>query len=114
VGCSRVVTDVVLLLIETVDSQGTKRKPLTRDISFDILFSMVKEDTKDFILRLPVELFKQLEREVKIQKSSRTKLVRKVLSEYLYGKLLDRDFERDFKSERAKEVPLKAKAATQK
>lgn len=72
---------------------------------------MVKEITKDFILRLPPELFKQLEREVKIQRSSRTKLVRQVLTEYLRGKEVDRDFERDFKNERLKEVALKAKAA---
>jgi len=75
---------------------------------------MVKEITEDFILRLPPELFKQLEHEVKIQKSSRTKLVRQVLVEYLNGKELDRDFERDFKSEKPKEVALKAKAATQR
>jgi hypothetical protein len=74
---------------------------------------MVKEVTKDFILRLPLELFRQLEREVKVQKSSRTKLVRKALTEYLNGKLLDRDFERDFRSESSKEVAPKAKAATQ-
>jgi len=74
---------------------------------------MVKEITRDFILRLPPELFKQLEREVKVQRSSRTKLVRQVLAEYLSGKELDRDFERDFKSERAKEVAPKARAATQ-
>jgi len=65
---------------------------------------VVKESTKDFILRLPPELFKQLEREVKVQRSSRTKLVRQVLTEYLNGKQLDRDLERDLKSERAKEV----------
>jgi metal-responsive CopG/Arc/MetJ family transcriptional regulator len=75
---------------------------------------MVKEDTRDFILRLPPELFKQLEREVKVQKSSRTNLVRKVLTEYLNGKQLDRDFERDFRSESAKVVAPRAKAATQK
>jgi hypothetical protein len=75
---------------------------------------MVKEVTKDFILRLPPELFRQLEREVKVQKSSRTKLVRKVLTEYLNGKLIDRDFERDFRSESSKEVAPKAKAAAQK
>jgi len=75
---------------------------------------MVKEITKDFILRLPPELFKQLEREVKVQRSSRTKLVRQVLTEYLNGKQLDRDFERDFNSESTKEVAPKAKAATQK
>ena len=75
---------------------------------------MVKEVTKDFILRLPPELFRQLEREVKIQKSSRTKLVRKVLAEYLNGKELDRDFERDFRSESPKEAAPKAKAAGQK
>ena len=75
---------------------------------------MVREITRDFILRLPPELFKQLEREVKVQKSSRTKLVRQVLTEYLNGKQLDRDFERDFKSESAKEVVPKARAATQK
>ena len=75
---------------------------------------MVKEITRDFILRLPPELFKQLEREVKIQKSSRTKLLRQVLAEYLSGKELDRDFERDFKSEGATEVAPKARAATQK
>ena len=74
---------------------------------------MVKEITKDFILRLPPELFKQLEREVKIQRSSRTKLVRQVLGEYLKGKELDRDFERDFKSESAREVAPKARAAAQ-
>lgn len=75
---------------------------------------MVKEVTKDFILRLPPELFRQLEREVKVQKSSRSKLVRRVLTEYLNGKLLDRDFERDFRSENSKEVAPKAKAATQR
>jgi len=75
---------------------------------------MVKEVTKDFLLRLPLELFKQLEREVKVQKSSRTNLVRKALTEYLNGKRIDRDFERDFRSERLKEVAPKAKAATQK
>jgi metal-responsive CopG/Arc/MetJ family transcriptional regulator len=75
---------------------------------------MVKEVTKDFILRLPPELFRQLEREVKVQKSSRTKLVREVLTEYLNGKLTDRDFERDFRSESSKDVAPKAKAATQK
>ena len=75
---------------------------------------MVKEVTKDFILRLPPELFRQLEREVKIQKSSRTKLVRKVLAEYFNGKEVDRDFERDFRSESPKEVAPKAKAAGQK
>jgi hypothetical protein len=75
---------------------------------------MVKEVTKDFILRLPPELFRQLQREVKVQKSSRTKLVREVLTEYLNGKLTDRDFERDFRSESSKEVAPKAKAATQK
>ena len=74
---------------------------------------MVKEITKDFILRLPPELFKQLEREVKVQRSSRTKLVRQVLTEYLNGKQLDRDFERDFNSESTKEVVPKARAATQ-
>jgi hypothetical protein len=75
---------------------------------------MVKEITRDFILRLPLPLFKQLEREVKVQRSSRTKLVRQLLTEYLNGKQLDRDFERDFRSESAKEVAPKAKAATQK
>jgi metal-responsive CopG/Arc/MetJ family transcriptional regulator len=75
---------------------------------------VVKEITKDFILRLPPELFKQLEREVKVQRSSRTKFVRQVLTDYLNGKQLDRDFERDFKSESAKEVAPKARAATQK
>jgi hypothetical protein len=75
---------------------------------------MVKEVTRNFILRLPPELFKQLEREVKVQKSSRTKLVRKVLAEYLNGKELDRTFERDFASESRKEAAPKAKAATQK
>ena len=74
---------------------------------------MVKEITKDFILRLPLPLFKQLGREVKIQRSSRTKLVRQVLTEYLRGKEVDRDFERDFKSEKPKEVALRAKAAHQ-
>ena len=74
---------------------------------------MVKEITRDFILRLPLPLFKQLEHEVKIQKSSRTRLVRKVLAEYLNEKLTDRDFERDFRSERTKAVALKAKAAHQ-
>jgi hypothetical protein len=74
---------------------------------------MVKEITRDFILRLPLPLFKQLEREVKIQRSSRTKLVRQVLTEYLRGKEVDRDFERDFKSEKPKEVAQKAKAAHQ-
>jgi metal-responsive CopG/Arc/MetJ family transcriptional regulator len=73
---------------------------------------MVKEITRDFVLRLPLSLFKQLEREVKVQRSSRTKLVRQVLTEYLNGKQLDRDFERDFESE--KEVASKARAATQK
>jgi hypothetical protein len=65
---------------------------------------MAKEVTRDLLLRLPVELFKQLEREVKIQRSNRTKLVRQALTEYLNGKQLDRDFERDFKSESAKEA----------
>jgi len=74
---------------------------------------MVKEITKDFILRLPLPLFKQLEREVKVQKSSRTKLVRKVLAEYLNEKLTDRDFERDFRSDSARMVTPKAKAAHQ-
>jgi len=74
---------------------------------------MVKEITKEFILRLPPALFKQLEREVKVQRSSRTKLVRQVLAEYLNGKDLDRDFERDFKSESPKGAP-KARAATEK
>jgi len=83
-------------------------------ISFKISLNMVKEDTRDFILRLPPELFKQLEREVKVQKSSRTKLVRKVLTDYLNEKLTDRDFERDFASESRGEVAPKAKAATQK
>ena len=78
------------------------------------MFNMVKEITKDFILRLPPELFKQLEREVKVQRSSRTKLVRQALTEYLNGKQLDRDFERDFKSEKTKEVAPKARAAIQK
>ena len=75
---------------------------------------MVKEITKDFILRLPPALFKQLEREVKTQKSSRTKLVRQVLAEYLNGRELDRDFERDFKSESTTGVTPKARTATQK
>ncbi len=75
---------------------------------------MVKEITKDFILRLPPELFKQLEREVKIQKSSRTKLLRQILAEYLNGKELDRDLERDLRSERAKEAAPKARAASHK
>jgi metal-responsive CopG/Arc/MetJ family transcriptional regulator len=75
---------------------------------------MVKEVTKDFVLRLPTELFRQLEREVKVQKSSRTKLVRQALTEYLNGRLTDRDFERDFRSESSKELAPKAKAATQK
>ena len=75
---------------------------------------MVKEITKDFLLRLPSDLFKQLEREVKIQKSSRTKLLRQILAEYLNGKELDRDFERDFKSESIKEVAPKARAASHK
>jgi metal-responsive CopG/Arc/MetJ family transcriptional regulator len=74
---------------------------------------VVKEITNDFILRLPPELFKQLEREVKVQRSSRTRLVRQVLAEYLNGKELDRDLERDLKSERAKEVAPKARAAAQ-
>jgi len=74
---------------------------------------VVKEITRDFLLRLPPELFKQLEREVKVQKSSRTKLVRKVLTDYLNWKEDDRDLERDLKSERAKEVAPKAKAAHQ-
>jgi metal-responsive CopG/Arc/MetJ family transcriptional regulator len=65
---------------------------------------VVKEITRDFLLRLPPELFKQLEREVKVQKSSRTKLVRKVLADYLNWKEDDRDLDRDLKSERAKEV----------
>jgi Ribbon-helix-helix protein, copG family len=75
---------------------------------------VVKEITKDFLLRLPPELFKRLEREVKVQRSGRTKLVRQVLTEYLNGKELDRDFERDFKSESAKEIASKARAASPK
>lgn len=93
---------------------GSPKKVLDKDIIYDIIANMVKEITRDFILRLPPTLFKQLEREVKIQKSSRTKLVRQVLAEYLNSKELDRDFERDFKSEEPKEVALKARAATQK
>lgn len=72
---------------------------------------MVKEITRDFILRLPPELFKQLEREVKAQKSSRTKVVRQALSQYLNWNQDDRDIARDIKSESAKEA---ARAATQK
>jgi hypothetical protein len=94
--------------------QGNAKKALTIDIIFDIFLLMVREDTKDFILRLPVELFRQLEREVRLQKSNRTKVVRKALSEYLIGQQLARDLELDFKSERAKEMAPKAKAATQR
>jgi hypothetical protein len=75
---------------------------------------VVKEITKDFILRLPPELFKQLEREVKVQRSSRTKLVRQILTQYFNWKEDARDLEREFKSESAKEVAPKARAATQK
>jgi len=75
---------------------------------------MVKEDTRDFILRLPPELFKQLEREVKNQSTSRTKLVRKVLADYFYWKEHDSDLARDLNSESTKEVAPKARAATQK
>jgi metal-responsive CopG/Arc/MetJ family transcriptional regulator len=74
-------------------------------------FPLPKEITRDFLLRLPPELFKELEREAKVQRSSRTKLVRKALTEYLNGKQLDRDLERDLRSERAKEA---ARVATQK
>jgi metal-responsive CopG/Arc/MetJ family transcriptional regulator len=77
------------------------------------MFLMAKEETKDFILRLPVELFKRLEREVKIQKTSRTRLVRKALCDYLNVTQSDRDLVLDLFSERAKEVSLRAKAATQ-
>lgn len=72
---------------------------------------MTKEITRDFLLRLPPELFRDLEREAKVQRSNRTKLVRKALLEYLNGKHLDRDLERDLRSERAKEA---ARVATQK
>jgi hypothetical protein len=75
---------------------------------------MVREITRDFILRLPPELFKQLEREVKVQRSSRTKLVREILTQYFNWKEDARDLERDLKSERAKEVAPKARAAAQK
>jgi metal-responsive CopG/Arc/MetJ family transcriptional regulator len=75
---------------------------------------VVKEITRDFILRLPPELFKQLEREVKVQRSSRTKLVRQILTQYLNWKEDARDLDRDFESESPKEVAPKAKAATQK
>jgi len=71
---------------------------------------MAREVTRDFILRLPEELFKQLEREVKSQRTSRTELVRQALAQYLNWKQDDRDLERDLKSETAKEVP---RAATQ-
>jgi metal-responsive CopG/Arc/MetJ family transcriptional regulator len=74
---------------------------------------MVKEITRDFILRLPPELFKQLEREVKVQRSSRTKLVRQILTQYFNWKEDAHDLERDLKSERAKEVAPKARAAHQ-
>ncbi len=68
---------------------------------------MAREVTRDFILRLPAELFEQLEWEVKSQRTSRTKLVRQALIEYFDN----RDLARDLKSENAKEV---ARAATQK
>ena len=71
---------------------------------------MVKEITRNFLLRLPPELFRDLEREAKVQRSNRTKLVRKALVEYLNGKQLDRDLERDLRSESAKEA---ARVATQ-
>jgi hypothetical protein len=99
------------VLSQGPDSEHKGKKHLTKDIISDILFLMVKEITKNFILRLPLPLFKQLEHEVKIQRSSRTKLVRQVLIDYLNSKEVDRDFERDFRSEKPKEVALKAKAA---
>lgn len=71
---------------------------------------MAREVTRDFLLRLPPELFRELEREAKNQGSSRTKLVRKALIEYFEK----RDLRRDLDSERAKEVAPKARAAAQK
>jgi hypothetical protein len=84
---------------------------LTDDIINDIVHFVAKEITRDFLLRLPPELFKELEREAKVQRSNLTKFVRKVLTEYLNGKQFDRDLERDLRSERAKEA---ARVATQR
>ena len=61
---------------------------------------MAVEITRDFLLRLPPELFRELAREAKAQGASRTKLVRKALIEYFDN----RDLARDLKSENAKEV----------
>ena len=55
---------------------------------------MPKEVTKEFLLRLPKELFKQLDREVKSQKSNRTQVTREALENYLNGKQLERDLEK--------------------
>ncbi len=46
--------------------------------------------TKGFILRLPAELLKRLDRETKLQKSNRTEVVRQALRDYLNGKEFDR------------------------
>jgi metal-responsive CopG/Arc/MetJ family transcriptional regulator len=71
---------------------------------------MAREVTRDFLLRLPPELFRELEREAKSQGTNRTQLVRKALFEY-FDK---RDLVGDLMSERAKELAPKARAATQK
>lgn len=86
------------------------KKTLDIDIICDIIVWMAREVTRDFLLRLPPELFRELEREAKNEGSSRTKLVRKALIEY-FDK---RDLVGDLMSERAKELAPKARAATQK
>lgn len=55
---------------------------------------MAKEITKDFVLRLSIKLSRQLEREVRIQKSYRTQVVREALANYLNARELDRHLSR--------------------
>ena len=52
--------------------------------------------TKGFILRLSVELLKQLDKEAKLQKSNRTEVVREALRDYLNGKDLERDYDAQY------------------
>jgi predicted HicB family RNase H-like nuclease len=56
---------------------------------------MAKEITKSFTTRIPPELFRRLSKEAKIQKKSRTRLVRAILDRYVTDREMEREYERD-------------------
>jgi predicted HicB family RNase H-like nuclease len=55
---------------------------------------MAKETTKSFTMRIPPELFRRLNKEAKLQKKSRTQLVRSIVDRYVTDREMERDYDR--------------------